>query len=87
MSGAFDWSAWYGEIIQGVFNIDPTPTVLQLVAWLAYLAVVLALFFRPTFFRPAGAIPAAKPAAPQASVTAESTADPAPSPSSERSTK
>ena len=48
MSGAFDWSAWYGEIIQGVFNITPTPTVLQLVCWLTYLAVVLTLFLRPT---------------------------------------
>jgi high-affinity iron transporter len=44
----FNWSSWYGEIIQGVFNITPTPTVLQLVAWLAYLAVVLTLFLRPT---------------------------------------
>ena len=22
----FNWSSWYGEIIQGVFNITPTPT-------------------------------------------------------------
>jgi high-affinity iron transporter len=43
----FNWSAWYGEIVQGVFNINPTPTVLQLACWAAYLAVVLALFLRP----------------------------------------
>lgn len=54
----FNWSAWYGEVIQGVFNITPTPTVLQLVGWLAYLAVVLALFLRPT---PAPARPAPAP--------------------------
>ena len=44
----FNWSSWYGEIIQGVFNITPTPTVLQLVAWLAYLVIVLSMFLRPT---------------------------------------
>ncbi|MFG1930820.1 iron uptake transporter permease EfeU [Mycobacterium sp. NPDC048908] len=43
----FNWSSWYGEIIQGVFNITPTPTVLQLVAWLAYLVLVLSIFLRP----------------------------------------
>ena len=51
----FNWSSWYGEIIQGVFNITPTPTVLQLVCWLTYLAVVLTLFLRPT----RAAVPAA----------------------------
>jgi len=56
-SKAFDissehWSAWYGEIIQGVFNITPTPTVLQLICWLAYIVVVLALFLRPTAPKP-----------------------------------
>ncbi len=51
----FNWSSWYGEIIQGVFNITPTPTVLQLVCWLAYLAIVLTLFLRPT----RAAVPAA----------------------------
>jgi high-affinity iron transporter len=44
----FNWSAWYGEVIQGVFNATPTPTVLQLAGWLAYLVIILALFLRPT---------------------------------------
>jgi high-affinity iron transporter len=44
----FNWSSWYGEVIQGVFNVTPTPTVLQLGAWLAYLVVVLSIFLRPT---------------------------------------
>lgn len=48
ISAGFNWSAWYGEIIQGVFNVTPTPTVLQLICWLAYLVLVLALFLRPT---------------------------------------
>ncbi len=47
ISAGFNWSAWYGEIIQGVFNITPTPTVLQLICWLAYVLIVLALFLRP----------------------------------------
>lgn len=47
ISSWFTWSAWYGEIIQGVFNVTPTPTVLQFVAWLSYLVIVLALFLRP----------------------------------------
>jgi high-affinity iron transporter len=48
ISSWFDWSSWYGEVIQGVFNVTPTPTVLQLICWLAYLVVVLGLFLRPT---------------------------------------
>jgi len=47
VSSWFNWSSWYGEIIQGVFNITPTPTVLQLSVWLAYLVVVLTIFIRP----------------------------------------
>ena len=43
----FNWSSWYGEIIQGVFNITPTPTVLQLAAWLAYLVIVLTILPAP----------------------------------------
>ena len=44
----FNWSSWYGEVVQGVFNVTPTPTVLQLTAWLAYLVIVLTIFLRPT---------------------------------------
>jgi high-affinity iron transporter len=47
ISSWFNWSAWYGEVIQGVFNVTPTPTVLQFAAWVAYLVIVLALFLRP----------------------------------------
>ncbi len=43
----FNWSSWYGEAVQGIFNITPTPTVLQLACWLTYLVVVLTLFLRP----------------------------------------
>lgn len=47
ISSWFNWSSWYGEIVQGVFNITPTPTLLQLVCWLAYLGIVLTLFLKP----------------------------------------
>lgn len=43
-----DWSSWYGSLIQGVFNVTPTPTLLQIAGWLTYLVVVLGLFLRPT---------------------------------------
>lgn len=46
ISASMDWSSWYGQILQGVFNVTPTPTVLQLLAWAAYLVVVVALFLR-----------------------------------------
>lgn len=73
--GWFDWSTWYGEIVQGVFNIDPTPTVLQLIAWLAYIVVVLALFLKP-----------ARATAPNAPDSSEPSVDPETSTPSERST-
>jgi high-affinity iron transporter len=66
----FNWSSWYGEIIQGIFNVTPTPTVLQLLGWTGYLVVVLVLFLRPT------KAPARSP---------ETSPDPQPSPSPERS--
>lgn len=80
MSGAFDWSAWYGEIIQGIFNIDPTPTVLQFAAWVAYLVIVLALFLMPTRAVADGAAPSPPP-------DSEPSLDPEHSIASERSTQ
>lgn len=71
------WSAWYGEIVQGVFNITPTPTVLQLVLWLAYIVIVLALFLRPTKAAP-------KPA-PAAEISTDTASEDTASEDSERS--
>ena len=48
ISSVMDWGSWYGQLLQGVFNVTPTPTVLQLAGWLIYLAVVLPLFLRPS---------------------------------------
>ncbi|HEY9265741.1 MAG TPA: iron uptake transporter permease EfeU [Mycobacterium sp.] len=57
----FNWSSWYGEIIQGIFNVTPTPTVLQLLGWSAYLVVVLAFFLRPTISSPRSSQPTTTP--------------------------
>jgi high-affinity iron transporter len=48
ITGWFDWSSWYGEFIRGVFNIQPDPTWLQVIAYTVYVVVILALFLRPT---------------------------------------
>ncbi len=60
ISGSLDWSAWYGQVLQGVFNVTPTPTVLQLLAWLTYLLVVVGVFLgtRSVVRKPATAPPA-----------------------------
>lgn len=72
ISTSFNWSAWYGEVIQGIFNVTPTPTVLQLVGYLTYLVVVLVVFLRPTT---------------STAPTARNPETPATNPSPERSTK
>lgn len=64
----FNWSSWYGEAIQGILNITPTPTVLQLAGWLTYLIAILTLFLRPT--RTARA---AKPAQPSSEIERSTT--------------
>jgi high-affinity iron transporter len=82
ISSWFNWSSWYGEVVQGVLNVTPTPTVLQFVGWLAYLALVLTLFLRP--------MKAAKPSAgPNPELTPPSSGpirEPEPASTSERST-
>jgi high-affinity iron transporter len=47
---AFDLSttvpeaSWYGALLKGIFNYSQQTTVLQAVAWVAYVAIVLPLF-------------------------------------------
>ncbi len=60
VSSSIPPSSWYGTLLKGVFNFQPATTVLQAVAWLAYLLPVLFLFFRPsrTVTPPATPVPA-----------------------------
>ncbi|MFE9958257.1 iron uptake transporter permease EfeU [Micromonospora sp. NPDC005299] len=59
ISGALDPSTWYATLLSGMFNITPTPSVLEMVAWVAYAVPVLLLFLR----KPATPAAPAKPAA------------------------
>ncbi|MFD8590342.1 iron uptake transporter permease EfeU [Streptomyces sp. NPDC059637] len=47
VSGAIPPDSWYGTLLKGVFNFQPDPTVLQVVAWTLYVVPVLALFLAP----------------------------------------
>jgi high-affinity iron transporter len=42
-----DPSTWYATLLTGMFNITAEPTVLEVVAWVAYLVPVLILFLWP----------------------------------------
>jgi high-affinity iron transporter len=47
-SGWLDPGSWYGALAAGLFNITPQPSVLETIAWLAYLVPVLTLFLLPS---------------------------------------
>ena len=40
----YDQSAWYGEVLQGIFNFRPEPSWLQVIVWVAYIVIVGTLF-------------------------------------------
>ena len=40
-------SSWYGTLLKGIFNFSPETTVLQGIAWIAYVVPCLALYLRP----------------------------------------
>ncbi|MER6357771.1 iron uptake transporter permease EfeU [Streptomyces sp. NPDC001634] len=46
LSGSIDAGSWYSTLVQGVFNLSPTMTWLQVVGYAVYLAVVMTLFVR-----------------------------------------
>jgi len=48
ISGVLDPNAWYTALLTGMFNITPTATVLEVVAWIAYGVPVLTLFVLPS---------------------------------------
>jgi high-affinity iron transporter len=66
VTGVLDPASWYGAAIAGMFNITGAPSVLETVAYLAYLVPVLAVFLWPsrkpaTPARPAAANPTPNP--------------------------
>jgi high-affinity iron transporter len=68
--GVLDPSTWYAALLTGMFNITAEPTVLEVIAWVAYGVPVLVLFLwrprRKSAAEPAAASRASLPAsAPQ----------------------
>ncbi|MEU4625145.1 iron uptake transporter permease EfeU [Actinoplanes sp. NPDC023801] len=47
VSGAVPPETWYAELLRGMVNFTPAPTVLETVVWLAYGIPVLVLFLWP----------------------------------------
>jgi high-affinity iron transporter len=47
LSGPMPEDSWYGALAKGLLNYSAQTTVLQAVVWVAYVAIVLTLFFRP----------------------------------------
>jgi high-affinity iron transporter len=47
--------SWYGTLLKGTLNFSPATTVLQAVAWVAYVVPVMFLFLRPSAPAPAPA--------------------------------
>ncbi|MFF7549193.1 iron uptake transporter permease EfeU [Streptomyces canus] len=67
LGGSVDAGAWYSTLVQGVFNLTPTMTWLQVAGYAGYLAVVMTLFLRGASPRTAEPTPKArktKPAGP-----------------------
>jgi high-affinity iron transporter len=58
LSGSYDGSAWYAALLGGMINFTATPTVLEAIAWAAYLVPVVVLFLLPQ----RGIAPVAPPA-------------------------
>ncbi|MFH8659111.1 iron uptake transporter permease EfeU [Streptomyces afghaniensis] len=68
LSGSVDAGSWYSTLLQGVLNLTPTMTWLQVAGYVGYLGVVMTLFVRgvrgvapalsPSRTRPAPSTPA-----------------------------
>ncbi|WP_372487975.1 hypothetical protein [Streptomyces guryensis] len=46
LSSSIDAGSWYGTLLQGVFDLTPAMTWLQVIGYGGYLAVVMTLFVR-----------------------------------------
>ncbi|KOU49093.1 iron uptake transporter permease EfeU [Streptomyces sp. WM6378] len=72
LSQSIDPGSWYSTLVQGVFNLTPTMTWLQVVAYAGYLAVVMTLFVRGVR---TVAVKPAKPVAPAKSAGSAESAE------------
>jgi high-affinity iron transporter len=61
ISTTYDSSSWYAALLGGMFNFSATPSVLEVVAWIAYAIPVLILFLLPAGQPAAPTRPAAVP--------------------------
>ena len=61
LSGSYDGSSWYGALLSGMVNFTATPTVLETIAWAAYLVPVLILFLWPAKAAPSAPTPQPEP--------------------------
>ncbi|OLR92149.1 iron uptake transporter permease EfeU [Actinokineospora bangkokensis] len=59
LSGPVPEDSWYGALLKGVFNYSARTTVVQAVAWLAYVAITLTAFLWPAK-QARAAVPAAQ---------------------------
>lgn len=64
LSGPMPEDSWYGALLKGLLNYSAQTTVLQAIAWVAYVAVVLTLFLMPRKQSATPAQPAPVPAEP-----------------------
>ncbi len=78
VSGTLATNSWWMTLITGATELSPRMTVLQVAAWLVYLAVVVPLFVRGRSAAPATAAP--KTAAPATAGPEPAAAEPAESP-------
>ncbi|MFC4591504.1 iron uptake transporter permease EfeU [Sphaerisporangium corydalis] len=57
LTGVLPPDAWYTTLLSGILNFTPQPSILETIAWVAYLVPVLTLFLLPSSKGP-GAAPA-----------------------------
>lgn len=46
----YSTTSWYGSLLKGIFNFSPSPTVLEVVGWWAYLVPTMFCFGRGLLF-------------------------------------
>ncbi|MEV1288685.1 iron uptake transporter permease EfeU [Micromonospora sp. NPDC049679] len=75
ITGTLDPNTWYAALLAGMFNITPAPSVLEVVAWLAYAVPVLVFFLMPAR-RAAAPAPSSDPATTPSATPVDSAAAP-----------